>query len=152
MHKPYFDSIPDGPPSLHHVIVRTIRFEEVDSMGIVWHGRYPGFFEEARVALGHLYGISYRDFIRQRIPVPIRQMTIDYLEPLFFEDEIEIEAMLHWTQAARMNFEYVIRKNDRIMCTGYTIQLMLDDQYNLLLAPPDFYADFMEKWQRGTLM
>ena len=152
MNKPYFQHVPDSPPSLHATVKRQVRFEEVDSIGIVWHGRYPGYFEEARVALGHKYGISYSDFIRQKHPIPIRQIGVDYLEPLLFEDEIEIEAILHWTEAAKMNCEYIIRKNENIVCTGYTVQLMLDENFQLLLAQPPFYRDFMEKWNKGLLV
>ncbi len=120
-------------------------------MGIVWHGRYPGYFEEARIAAGHKYGISYSDFITNRTPVPIRQITIDYHEPLLFEDEIEVEAIMHWSDAARINIEYNIYKKKKVVCTGSTIQLMLDDTFNLLLEPPEFYKTFMAKWKSGEL-
>ena len=151
MNKPYFQPIPDSPPPLRTTIKRQVRFEEVDSIGIVWHGRYAGYFEEARVALGHKYGISYSDFISHKHPVPIRQMSVDYFEPLFFEDQIEIEAILHWTPAAKINCEYIIRKDERVVCTGFTVQLILDKNFELLLAQPPFFADFMEKWSKGLL-
>jgi acyl-CoA thioester hydrolase len=151
MRKPYFQPVPGSPAPLRMIVKRRVRFEEVDSMGIVWHGRYAGYFEDARVALGHKYGISYSDFISHRNPVPIRQINIEYIEPLFFEDDIEIEAILHWSEAARINFEYIIRKNGNIVCVGYTVQLMLDENLELLLAPTPFYLDFMEKWKKGLL-
>ena len=133
-------------------INRQVRFEEVDSMGIVWHGRYVGYFEEGRVALGHKYGISYSDFIRNRNPVPLRQVHVEYLAPLYFEDDIEIETILHWSDAAKINFEYIIRKNNKIACTGYTVQLILDEKLELLFAPPEFYQEFMDKWKKGLLV
>ena len=149
--KPYFKSDSKLPPPLRFLIQREVRFEEVDSMGIVWHGRYPGYFEEVRVALGHKYGISYSDFIKNCVPVPIRQMKIDYHKPLFFEDQITIEAILHWSDAARIDIEYIIRKSAEVSCTGFTVQLMLDEKFKLLLAPPDFYLEFMDRWKRGML-
>jgi acyl-CoA thioester hydrolase len=152
MNKPYFQPVPNAPAPLHTTIKRQVRFEEVDSIGIVWHGRYPGYFEEGRVALGNKYGVGYSDFIRNKLPVPIRQLGVDYFEPLFFEDEIEIEAILHWTEAARINYEYIIRRDEAVVCTGYTVQLMLDESFELLLSPPPFYADFMEKWKKGLLV
>ena len=151
MRKPYFKPVPGSPAPLRAVVKRQVRFEEVDPMGIVWHGRYAGYFEDSRVALGHKYGISYSDFIRQRTPAPVRQMCIEYLAPLFFEDDMEIEAILHWSEAARMGFEYRIRKDDNIVCTGYTVQLMLDENSELLLSPPPFYLDFLDKWKEGLL-
>ena len=151
MRKPYFQSDPASPIPLQMTLQRQVRFEEVDSMGIVWHGRYIGYFEEARVALGNKYGVSYSDFIRNQIPVPIRQVSVDHLEPLFFEEMIEIEAILHWTEAARINFEFKIHKDRKVVCTGHSIQLMLDTNFELLLAPPSFYMVFMEKWKKGLL-
>ena len=40
---------------------RKVRFEEVDSLGIVWHGRYPSFFEDSRDEFGNKYGLKYFD-------------------------------------------------------------------------------------------
>ena len=104
------------------------------------------------MALGNKYGVSYSDFIRNKLPVPIRKLGVDYFEPLFFEDEIEIEAILQWSEAARINYEYIIRRDETVICTGYTIQLMLDESFELLLSPPPFYVDFMEKWKKGLLV
>lgn len=36
-----------------------IRFSEVDSMNVVWHGSYPLYFEDAREAFGEKYGLEY---------------------------------------------------------------------------------------------
>ena len=35
-----------------------IRFSEVDSMGVVWHGHYVKYFEDAREAFGAKYGLE----------------------------------------------------------------------------------------------
>ena len=45
-----------------------VRFGEVDSMGIVWHGNYVKYIEEGRESFGRKYGISYLelDDIRSR--------------------------------------------------------------------------------------
>ncbi|MCP4450383.1 MAG: acyl-CoA thioesterase [Planctomycetes bacterium] len=152
MRKPYFRSVPGAPPPLQLITPRQVRFEEVDSMGIVWHGRYPSYFEDGRVALGHKYGISYSDFIREQIPLPIRQMQIDYHHPLQFEDRFEIETFLHFSDATRVNFEYAIRNHqERLICTGCTVQLMLDSSLNVLVSNPPFFQAFLERWKRGEV-
>lgn len=121
-------------------------------MGIVWHGRYPGYFEDARVALGSRYGIGYEDFIRHGIPAPIRRLQVDYLAPLRFQQEFSIEALLHWSDAARLDFEFVIRAADGApAATGSSIQLMLDSSGALLLVPPPFVLAVRERWRAGTL-
>jgi acyl-CoA thioester hydrolase len=152
MRKAYFPPGKDAPRPLSLTLERSVKFEEVDSMGIVWHGRYPSYFEEGRVALGHRYGISYSDFIRERIPVPVRQMQIDYHRPLQFEEEFRIRTILCWSDAARINFEYEIHNSQgQLVCTGCTVQLMLDQDLNVLLTPPPFFAAFLDRWKKGEL-
>ena len=36
-----------------------VRFNEVDSMNITWHGHYVTFFEDAREAFGKEYNLDY---------------------------------------------------------------------------------------------
>ena len=36
-----------------------VRFSEVDSMGVVWHGHYAIYFEDAREAFGAKYDLEY---------------------------------------------------------------------------------------------
>ncbi len=148
--KPYFAPDPSGPEPLQHTIERRVRFDEVDMMGVAWHGRYVSYFEEARVALGKKYGVSYSDFINRRTPAPIRQLHVDYHRPLEFDEPIRIQAMLHYSEAARMNFEFIIRDGDhRKVCTGYSVQLMTGRDGELLLAPPPFFRKFVDRWRDG---
>ena len=50
--KVYFKRNPQDPAPLVVGIDRRVRFEEVDALGMVWHGRYPSYFEDGRIAFG----------------------------------------------------------------------------------------------------
>ncbi|MBP2673542.1 MAG: thioesterase superfamily protein [Deltaproteobacteria bacterium] len=150
MNAPYFPPGEGAPAPLRAAASRQVRFEEVDSLGIVWHGRYSSYFEDARVALGDRFGIGYMDFYRNGVAAPIRKLHVDYFLPLRFQETFTIEAILHWTEACRLNIEFVLRNRDgAVATTGYTVQMMLDAAGNLLLVPPPFYREFMERWRRG---
>ena len=43
-----------------------VRFSEVDIMGVVWHGAYPLYLEDAREAWGHHYGLCYDDYLKNK--------------------------------------------------------------------------------------
>ena len=58
----YFDRVPGSPEPLVVEMKRRVRFNEADPMAIVWHGRYPLFFEEASEELGRRCGLSYKEF------------------------------------------------------------------------------------------
>ncbi|MCA1794215.1 MAG: acyl-CoA thioesterase [Desulfobacteraceae bacterium] len=152
MKKSYFKSNPDDPPPLRGSVTRNIRFQEVDMLTIVWHGHYIGFFEDVRVAMGSRYDIGYMDFYNQGILAPIKTAHVDYLRPLRFKDNIQIEGMLHYSDAARINSEYVIRDiKGRIAATGYIIQMMLNMEYELFLTQPPFYKAFCDRWKAGQV-
>ncbi len=153
MLKQYFRKVEEGPAPLRVVVSRTVRFEEVDPMGIVWHGRYPSYFEDARIELGNRYSVGYMDFMQHETPAPIKQLGVDYNLPLRFGDEVTIEAILHWCEAARINIEFIIRNDqNEITTTGYSVQLMLDRELNLLLEPPPFYQQFVDRWEAGEFV
>lgn len=44
-----------------------VRFSEIDSMQIVWHGEYVRYFEDGREAFGKRYGLDYMSIYRERI-------------------------------------------------------------------------------------
>lgn len=120
-------------------------------MAIVWHGRYPSYFEDARVALGEKYGIGYMDCYENGVITPIKKMHLDYILPLRYPERFTIEGVLHWTEAARLNMEFILRNSDGVVTTrGYTVQMMLDVRHNVMLIPPQFIRSFLDKWQGGA--
>ncbi|HAS89110.1 MAG TPA: acyl-CoA thioesterase [Desulfovibrio sp.] len=150
--KSYFPQIAGAPEPLRHVVERKVRFEEVDPMNIVWHGRYPSYFEDGRTGLGDMYGVGYLDFYRYKVAAPIKKMQVDYIKPLRFGESFSIETLLHWTEAARMNYEFIIRNGEgEKTTTGCTVQLFVQDE-ELMMYQPDFFAELCDKWKNGTLV
>ncbi len=152
MKKNFFSHQKDAPPPLKITVERRVRFEETDPLGIVWHGRYASYLEDARTALGEKYGTGYMELYKHGILTPIKQMHIDYQNPLRFQEAFSIEALLHWSDAARINISYTIHNSQGVVTTtGYTVQVMLDINFNLLLVPPPFFEEFRQKWVSGEL-
>jgi acyl-CoA thioester hydrolase len=152
MSRAYFTPQQGAPSPLRVCVERSVRFEEVDPLNIVWHGRYPSFFEDARVAFGDKYGIGYLDCYERGILTPIKKLHLDYFRPLRFPEPFTIEGILHWSEAARLDFEFIIRNSQQeVTTTGYTVQMMLDPQQNIMLIPPPFVQEFRERWRCGEL-
>ncbi len=139
------------PMPLSIAIDRNIRFEEIDITGVMWHGHYPSLFEEARVAFGDVYGLSYEKFMKYKIIAPIVKLSIEYKIPLKFRDKITIIATLSWSESLKFNFDYYILKNHKIATIAKTTQVLIDTNGNLLFIPPKWIKDFLEKWKTGQL-
>jgi len=48
-----------------------VRFCEVDSMGITWHGSYVKYLEDAREEFGRKYGLGYLDIYGNGFYAPL---------------------------------------------------------------------------------
>lgn len=152
MSRAYFPAQKGAPSPLRLTVERQVRFEEVDPLNIVWHGRYPSYFEDARVAFGEKYGLGYLDFYSKGILAPIKMMHMDYFRPLRFPEHFTIEGILHWSEAARLNFEFIIRNQAlEITTRGYTVQMLIDSEENIMLITPPFLRDFLYRWQEGEI-
>jgi len=144
----YFPRRQGDPEPLVATATRRVRFEEVDSLGMVWHGRYPSFFEDGRCAFGDTYGLTYFTYVENKVMAPVVQMHLDYKQPLRFDEAISIETALHWAETARLNFSYTIYKADgQLAAAGYTVQLLTDLEGTLQLMSPDWLLEFRNKWR-----
>jgi len=148
----YFPVDEGAPASLTATVDRRVRFEELDPLGMVWHGRYVSFFEDGRVAFGDRFGMSYAEFHAAGVAAPIVQLHLDYASPSRFDETLRIETIAHWTEALRLNFEYRITATEgRLVARGYTVQLFTDSEGGLLLASPPFIETFRRRWRAGEL-
>jgi acyl-CoA thioester hydrolase len=124
-----------------------IRFSEVDSMGVVWHGNYIRYFEDGREFFGSQYGISYLDFHHENVMVPLVKVNCDFKKPLFYGDTAIIETRFVNCEAAKLQYDYTIFRNNTndIAATGSSIQVFLNPDMELMLDFPPFFREWKKK-------
>ena len=89
-----------------------IRFSEVDSMNIVWHGSYMLYFEDAREAFGARYGLEYMTIFGNGYYAPLVEMDFKFKSPLRYESHPEIIITYRPTESAKIVFDYEIRDRE----------------------------------------
>lgn len=126
-----------------------IRFSEVDSMNIVWHGSYPLYFEDAREAFGQKYDLGYMKIFSNGYYAPLVEMSFKYKKPLVYESKPTIVITYIPTESAKIVFEYeIIDENDgSVYATGRTVQVFMDKNYQLVWENPQFYQEWKDKWE-----
>ena len=85
-----------------------VRFSEVDSMRIVWHGNYLKYFEDGRESFGARYNLGYLDVYKHNVMIPLVKVVCDYKRPLAYGDTAVIETRFINHDAAKIVFEYTI--------------------------------------------
>lgn len=131
--------------SLTTITKLKVRFQECDSMQIVWHGNYLKYFEEAREDFGREHGISYLDAKAAGYATPIVKSSCEHKLPLQYSDAFRVETSFKNCEAAKMIFAYKIFKGEDLICTGETVQVFLDKNRELVLNNPPFFQSWKEK-------
>ncbi len=131
---------------LEHTIQVNIRFSEVDSLGIVWHGNYLKFFEDGREHLGLKYGMSYKTMYDNRLILPIVDTQLSFKSVLRFGHTARVVTRLIESRAAKVIHHYKVynETTNKLAATGTTTQVFVNEQMELQLYMPEAF----EKWKQ----
>lgn len=126
----------------------TVRFSEVDALGIVWHGHYLKFFEDGREAFGRQYELGYLDIHKQQFVVPLVNINVDFKKTVKYGDTIIIETTFIDSPAAKIIFNYkLFRSSDAaLVATGESTQVFMDLKQELFITMPPFFMEWKKKY------
>lgn len=126
-----------------------IRFSEVDSMNVVWHGSYPLYFEDAREEFGKKYGLGYMTIFSNGYFAPIVELSFKYKFPIRYESKPVVRIYYKPTESAKIVFEYEIidEESGVLYATGRSVQVFMDTNYELVWDNPSFYLQWKKQWR-----
>lgn len=124
-----------------------IKFSEVDSLRVVWHGHYVRYFEDGREAFGKQYNLGYLDVYEHNLAVPLVDLQVNFKRVLEYGDSAIIETTFINSPAAKIIFEYKIisSKHGYIACTGKSTQVFMNPKTKELHITMPL---FMEEWKK----
>lgn len=99
---------PDKSPLYSYTHTLRSRYGETDQMGYVYYGRYPEFFEVARTEMMRSLGLSYRKMEQDGVMLPVISMQTEYKQPVFYDEQMNIEVSLFDIPAVKLETYYKI--------------------------------------------
>jgi acyl-CoA thioester hydrolase len=100
-----------------------VEFQDVDPMGVAWHGHYLKYFERARCALLRSFDYDYPQMRDSGYAWPVVDCRLKYVAPSHYAQRLLVRATLsEWEN--RLRIEYLIRdaKSGEAITKGYTVQ------------------------------
>lgn len=100
------------------------QFYDLDPMGVVWHGHYARFLEEARCALLDRIRYGYTEMRESGYAWPIVDLRVKYVRPVTFAQAIVVSAALVEYET-RLRIAYRIRdaETGEVLTKAETIQV-----------------------------
>jgi acyl-CoA thioester hydrolase len=133
---------PDVPPHLTSRMPLLVRFCETDLMGIVHHANYLTYFEAGRVDWFHRRGVSYDDFVRQGIHLPVVETHLRYRKAARFDEQLVVETTCAEVKRATVLYTYRILRGADLLCEGDTLLACVDNALGLRRIPDPLRAIF----------
>jgi acyl-CoA thioester hydrolase len=104
-----------------------VRFAETDAMGIVHHGAYLPYLEEARVAYLRAIGHPYVEVQRvDGVDFAVLEVSLRYLQPLRFDDEVTVRLRVGGASRATFQVAYLLTVAGRPRATAVTVHGCVD--------------------------
>lgn len=108
-----------------------IPFQDVDVMGIVWHGNYLRYFEEARAELLDKVDYGYFQMKESGYAWPIVDARVKYIKPLHLQQIVRVKARLvEYECQLKIEYEIFDVETGARTTKGYTKQVAVDMESN----------------------
>lgn len=83
-----------------------------DYSGVVWHGSYIAWMEEARVECLHSVGVSFADLVALGCNLPVVELAIKYHQSLWMGMRAVVKTRINAQTGVRMYWDHQIQSLD----------------------------------------
>lgn len=131
----------------------TVRFNEVDTYQVAWHGHYIAWMEIGRSNLARRFGLDPFQLANLGFLGPVVQLEVKYLRPARYNDALTIRTTLEPSQAAQLIFlSEIIGPDGSRLATARTVHALTDTAGILQFKLPTEVAERVAqlgRWCRG---
>lgn len=106
----------------------TVRFNEVDQLGMVWYGHYMAWFEVGRMSLLRRFDLLPKQMVELGYIAPVITLKCDFKHPAACGDLIIIRTTAVKPEIAALTFKFEIllkEEQDTLLARGETTQVLL---------------------------
>jgi acyl-CoA thioester hydrolase len=99
-------------------------FYDIDPMGIVFHGNYVKYLEDARCALLEMIGYDYTAMLESGYVWPVVGITIKYISPVRFRQVVKVCAtLIEYENCIKMKYTLTDAKTGKKIAKAETTQM-----------------------------
>jgi len=116
-----------------------VRYEETDTMGVVYYAKFFVWMEVGRVGLFRDIEFGYDEWVRRGVNFPVVQAHADYRASARFDDQIMVKTRVARLGKSSITFENEIYKvpGMKLLCTGHTVHALVGKEGKSTPFPDD---------------
>jgi acyl-CoA thioester hydrolase len=118
----------------------TVQPHHTDYAGVVWHGSYVAWLEEARIAALSTVGVEFADLVEMGCDLPVIQLSLSYHKFVKMGDRVRVRTRLERLEKVRFIWTQTICALETEQCfvTGHVVLVAVDRNNGRILRrfPP----------------
>lgn len=112
-----------------------VRYQETDKFGVVYYANYYVWFEIGRTEFFREIKFPYSNWEENGLYIVIASSSCEYKKPAYYDDAITIRSWISELKNSSFTFEYEILRNNELLATGRTVQVMVDKDKKAVRIP-----------------
>ena len=129
-----------------HETSLTVRFNEVDSYGVAWHGHFVAWMEVGRNDLAGSFGLDAGQIGALGYRAPVVTLEMQFKRPARFNERLVIGTTARRAETATLEFPCRITGSDgRVIATGRTVHVLTDGEGILQYSLPPVIAERLHR-------
>ena len=101
-----------------YTLTKRVLPQHTDYAGVMWHGAYVQWLEEARVEALQAAGLGYAAMTAMGVDMPVVSLHLDYRQPLRHGDEVCVESRCPGQQGGALAMDLTLCLRRRGGCGG----------------------------------
>ena len=93
-------------------LIKTVLPQHTDHAGVMWHGSYFNFLEEARIDALNKVGISYSKLSKKGFEIPVISAKINYKISFLHGEELKLMSKFKLENKIRLNCKTLFLKKN----------------------------------------
>ncbi|HKZ15966.1 MAG TPA: acyl-CoA thioesterase [Geobacteraceae bacterium] len=111
----------------YHETPVKVRFNEVDSYNVAWHGHYVAWMEVGRNDLAGMFGVNAEQIGALGYLAPVVSLELQFRKPARFDEPLLVRTSVRRTHTATLEFVCTIVGADGVICAeGKTVHVLTD--------------------------
>ena len=121
----------------------TVPFHDVDVAGVVWHGHYAKYLENARWVLMDRIDFGLNAMMGSGYLWPVVSLQVKYVRAARYGDRLRVQASLvDWESRLEINYLILDCKDDARVARAQTVQVAVEKETGTLqFASPACLVD-----------
>ena len=125
--------------------------QHTDHAGVMWHGSYLNWLEEARINAISSVGLEYKDISNAGFEMPVVELKVRYLFPIFNGAEVTLESFFSIGKGPRWRFDTnFIQDSSKLVAIAHVDLVVINkNSFSVIRKKPDYISNALINLQKG---